>query len=51
MAGVDVHVDAGARNTDRATAHTGFVARADLRGLHLVVAAEDRLGYLTELKA
>jgi hypothetical protein len=53
MEGVDIRVDEGARCTDQAVTHLAFAALPDGRtcvGLQLVVAAEDRLGYLVELK-
>lgn len=53
MEGVDIRVDEGAQCTDQATTYLAFAALPDGRtcvGLHLVIAAEDRLGYLTELK-
>jgi hypothetical protein len=53
MEGVDVRVDEGAQCTDQAVTHLAFVALPDGRtcvGLQLVIAADDRLGYLVELK-
>ena len=53
MEGVDIRVDEGAQCTDQALTHLAFAALPDGRtcvGLQLVVAADDRLGCLTELK-
>jgi hypothetical protein len=53
MEGVDIVVDEGAHCTDQATTHLAFVALPDGQtcvGLQLVIAAQDRLGYLIELK-
>ena len=53
MEGVDVRVDEGGQCTDQAVTHVAFAALPDGHtcvGLQLVVAAGDRLGYLTELK-
>ncbi|MBN1250072.1 MAG: hypothetical protein JXC32_20575, partial [Anaerolineae bacterium] len=53
MEGVDLRVDEGALCTDQAVTYLAFVALPDGRtcvGLQLVVAADDRLGYLTTLK-
>ncbi len=53
MEGVDIRVDEGAEGTDQAVTHLACAALPDGRtcvGLQLVVAAEDRLGYLMELK-
>ena len=53
MEGVDLRVDEGATCTDQAVTHLAFAALPDGRtcvGLQLVIAADDRLGYLVELK-
>jgi hypothetical protein len=53
MEGVDVSVDEGALCTDQAVSHVAFAALPDDHtcvGLQLVIAAEDRVGYLAEVK-
>lgn len=53
MEGVNVPVDEGASCTDQAVTHIAFAALPDGQtcvGLHYVVAAADRVGYIVELK-
>lgn len=54
LEGVDVRVDEGAACTDQATTHIAFAALPDGRtciGLQLVIAADDRVGWTSEVKS